>query len=127
MRSIFFIGLAAVMLVACTPSADPTVNLSGRATAGPVCPVESIPPDPACEPRAVAGAQIVVMDEAGESVARVTTADDGSFTVSLAPGSYGLVPQPVEGLLGTAPPVQVTVEEGVRLEPIQISYDTGIR
>ena len=69
----------------------------------------------------------MVMDEAGESVARVTTADDGSFTVSLAPGSYGLVPQPVEGLLGTAPPVQVTVEEGVRLEPIQISYDTGIR
>ena len=121
------LALVASVLLACcqAPSADQTI--AGTVTAGPVCPVVTEPPDPACEDRPVAGAEIVVRSEAGETVATVRTAEDGTFSVSVAAGRYELVPQPVEGLLGTAAAVTVTVEGGVAGEPIEIIYDTGIR
>jgi hypothetical protein len=37
-----------------------------------------------------------------------------------------LEPQPVEGLLGTAPTTEVTVEAD-RMTAVQVDYDTGIR
>jgi len=120
--------LAATMLSACGPEAGPPeTTVSGVVLAGPVCPVVTDPPDPACEDRPVADAEIVVRDESGDSVATVRSAEDGSFSIALAEGRYELLPQPVEGLMGTAATVIVTVEDGVPLEPIAISYDTGIR
>jgi hypothetical protein len=58
---------------------------------------------------------------------RLTTGLDGSFTADLAPGEYRLIPQPVEGSLGTPQPVAVIVMAGkvTRIDPIV--YDTGIR
>ena len=118
--------ITSLVVASCqAPSAGQAI--SGTATAGPVCPVVTDPPDPSCEDRPVAGAEIVVRNESGEAVARVRTAEDGSFLISLAPGRYELVPQPVAGLMGTAATVGVRVEEGVPAEPIAISYDTGIR
>src|SRR6266550_3737051 len=70
---------------------DPLPNpqsVSGRATAGPTCPVERNPPDPACAARPVAGAVLVIHDRAGAGVARVTTDKDGRFSLTLAPGAY---------------------------------------
>ena len=121
------LALVASVLLACcqAPSADQAI--AGIVTAGPVCPVVTDPPDPACDDRPVAGAEIAVRNDAGETVAKVRTAEDGSFSVTVAAGRYELVPQPVEGLLGTAAAVSVTVEEGVAVEQIEISYDTGIR
>ena len=101
--------------------------ITGVVTAGPVCPVVTDPPDPSCEDRPVAGAEIVVRNASGDEVARARSADDGTFSVSVAAGTYELVPQPVEGLMGTAAPVEVTVGEGAPAERIEISYDTGIR
>jgi hypothetical protein len=120
--------LAGTMLSACGPEAQPPdTTVSGVVLAGPVCPVVTDPPDPACEDRPVADAEIVVRDESGDSVATVRSAEDGSFSIALAEGRYELLPQPVEGLMGTAATVIVTVEDGVPVEPIAISYDTGIR
>ena len=120
--------MLAVALAGCGPSAPPADHtVTGVVTAGPVCPVVTDPPDPDCEDRPVAGAEIVVRNSSGEEVARARSADDGTFSVSVAAGSYELVPQPVEGLMGTAAPIDVTVEEGVPRERIEISYDTGIR
>jgi len=121
------LALVASVLLACcqAPSADQTI--AGIVTAGPVCPVVTDPPDPACDDRPVAGAEIVVRNDAGETVATVRSAEDGTFSVTVAAGRFELVPQPVEGLLGTAAAVSVTVEEGVAVEQIEISYDTGIR
>ena len=121
------LALVASVLLACcqAPSADQAI--AGIVTAGPVCPVVTDPPDPACDDRPVAGAEIAVRNDAGETVAKVRTAEDGSFSVTVAAGRYELVPQPVEGLLGTAAAVAVTVEGGVAGEPIEIIYDTGIR
>ena len=77
--------------------------------AGPTCPVVSDPPDPECADRPVAGAVIVVQDDEGKEVARVTTDEDGAGSIELAPGAYRLVPQPVEGLMGTAQTTELTV------------------
>jgi hypothetical protein len=97
------------------------------AVAGPTCPVVSDPPDPDCDDRPVDGAVIRVRDESGGEVARMTTDADGNATVELAPGRYVLVPQPVEGLMGTAAPIEVTLVEGMAGEPVTVAYDTGIR
>jgi hypothetical protein len=94
--------------------------------AGPVCPVERVPPDPACAPRAVAGATVVIRDGSGSEVARTVTAPDGSFFVELPVGEYLVEPQPAEGLLGTAAAQNVTVVDG-QLASVQLDYDTGIR
>ncbi len=51
------------------PSAPPGTGLAITAAAGPTCPVEKIPPDPACAPRPVAGATILIKAGAGTIVA----------------------------------------------------------
>jgi hypothetical protein len=126
MRTALFALIASAFLACCqAPTAGQPIT--GIVTAGPVCPVVREPPDPACDDRPVAGAEIVVRNASGETVARVRSAEDGTFSVAVEAGRYELVPQPVEGLMGTAAPVEVTVEDGPASEPIQISYDTGIR
>jgi hypothetical protein len=97
-----------------------------QATAGPVCPVETNPPDPACAPRPVAGAEIRVLDGGGQAVGSAVTAADGSAFLGLAPGSYTVQPQPVEGLMGTAPEMTADVQDGIATS-VELSYDTGIR
>ena len=101
-------------------------GIGGAATASPVCPVEKIPPDPACAPRPVAGAVVIIRDASGAEVARVTTVADGTFFADVAPGGYTVEAQPVTGLMGTPGPQSVTVNDGVSSE-IQLDYDTGIR
>ncbi|HEX7171167.1 MAG TPA: carboxypeptidase-like regulatory domain-containing protein [Candidatus Limnocylindria bacterium] len=107
------------------PSGGETVRI--LALAGPTCPVVSDPPDPDCEGRRVDGAVIVVLDGGGGEVARMTTNADGVAAVELPPGRYRLVPQPVDGLMGTPGPLEVTVVDGTSGEPVTIGYDTGIR
>ena len=131
-------GLAAMLillagLVACStpaagsPEPDDETAVRGIVVAGPTCPVVTDPPDPDCADRPVAGAVLVVVDAAGEEVARIASAADGTFAVALAPGRYRIVPQPVAGLMGTASQLDVTVEVGEPPDELTIAYDTGIR
>lgn len=101
-------------------------GVRGTVTAGPTCPVEREPPDPACAERPVGGAVLVFSGPDGTEVGRVTSAADGTFTLELAPGAYRLMAEPVEGLMGTPAPMDVTVQAGPPTE-LQVSYDTGIR
>jgi hypothetical protein len=101
-------------------------GIGGIAVAGPVCPVETVPPDPDCAPRPVAGAVLVIRDGAGSEVARTTTEADGSFFVEVAAGDFVIEPQPVEGLMGTAAALEVTVVVAIAAQ-VQLDYDTGIR
>ena len=96
------------------------------ATAGPVCPVETNPPDPSCAPRVVPGAQIVVQDASGTTVAEVTLDLGGLAFVALPAGSYTVVAGPVDGLMGTPAPVGASVIEGAAAV-VELNYDTGIR
>jgi hypothetical protein len=101
-------------------------TIEGIVTAGPTCPVASQPPDPGCADRPVPGALLLVVDVDGETAAEVVSGDDGRFRVSVAPGEYTFVPQPVEGLLGTAQPQDVVVTGGAVIV-LDVGYDTGIR
>ena len=107
------------------PSAGPG-NVSGKVVAGPTCPVESSPPDPQCAPRQVAGATLLVQDLAGHTLATVVSDGTGAFSLTLPPGDYVLVAQPVDGLMGTAPPLSFSVIDGSPVE-LTVGYDTGIR
>ena len=83
------------------------------------------PGDPACVPRPVAGALVIVRGPDGSEIATAQTADDGSFEVLLPPGRYTLEGAPVEGLTGSPTAVEVEVGDGVAT--IDLQYDTGIR
>lgn len=100
----------------------------GTATAGPVCPVERNPPDPACAPRPVAGATVEVHGAGGMVIATATTGADGSYRVAVPAGSVQVVAAPVAGLMRAPAPIDVVVPAGssawVRVD---LSYDTGIR
>ena len=134
-QTIAMTASAALILVVTACSGPPgssatrttTQRVTGRATAGPVCPVERNPPDPACAARPVARAVLVIQNVTGAEVARVTTDQNGRFSLALAPGAYRLVPQPVAGLMGGARPIDFLVEVGRTPPPLEVSYDTGIR
>jgi hypothetical protein len=104
----------------------PVVGVVGRVVAGPTCPVQRLPPDPACADRPVAGAVLVITDAGGTEVGRATSDANGEFAIPLPPGSYVLTPQPVPGLMGTSGPIQFTVTAGSPAD-LDVTYDTGIR
>jgi hypothetical protein len=117
--------LAALSAMACGQPPEAGVMVSGQAVAGPVCPVETNPPDPACAPRPVVGATVLAVSDSGEVVDSKTEAD-GRFRFILAPGRYEIVAQPAEGLMGTPQPFEVEVLSGP-LDLGVLMYDTGIR
>lgn len=121
--------LAVLVLIACTqPSRGQTYVVAGRAEAGPTCPVEPASPAPGqCAPRSVAGAVLVIADAAGRQLVRLTTAADGAFSTQLPAGSYVLTPQPVEGLMSTAPALPFVVSAEAHPVDVRVEYDTGIR
>lgn len=82
-------------------------------------------PSPACAPRPVEGAVIVVTDSTGADVASGTTGSDGQVVIDVTPGALVVVPQPVDGLLGTAPVVTVAVAGDQTLR-VTTDCDTGI-
>jgi hypothetical protein len=97
-------------------------------TAGPVCPVEQNPPDPACAPRPVEGAVIVATDDAGAEVCRATSGRDGAYELVLVEtGSVLVTAEPVAGLMGVPAPVNVTLTQPGQLVELDLAYDTGIR
>ena len=125
------IAVLAIVAAGCTgraveASPTPSGGIDGVASAGPTCPVEKLPADPACAPRPVSGAVLVVRDGSGVEVARATTGIDGTFFVPLPAGSYVVEPQPAEGLMGVAPAENVDVSAGARSHTVFV-YDTGIR
>lgn len=121
-----FLVLLALSACADDTGRDTEVIVTGYVHAGPMCPVESVPPDPACDDRSVAGAVILVINSVGVTVAEPVTDEDGRFTVALDPGEYRFVPQAVDGLMGTAPEQIVVVTES-GAAPLDFAYDTGIR
>ena len=102
------------------------MRLAGAAPPGPVCRVERVPPAPACAPKPVHGAHLLIRDESGKVVATLTTDASGAFSVALPLGRYTIMAQPVTGLLRAADAKQVVLGAG-GLSGLELSYDTGIR
>jgi hypothetical protein len=106
------------------PAATATVEIS--ALAGPVCPVETDPPSPDCAPRPVAAAVMVVTDAAGSELVRGVTGADGTLILEVPAGELTITPQAVEGLLGTAAPITLSIADAQTVS-VTADYDTGIR
>jgi len=130
-RLIALLGLTLLIASAAgcrSASSEPAaVLLHGQVSAGPVCPVVPASPDPACADRPVAGAILVVVDAAGDEVTRAVSGTDGRYEVRLAPGSYQLIAQPVDGLMGTPGPVPLEVRPDDGSLELNVGYDTGMR
>ena len=121
-----------VALVACGPGGSPSpaaiTGVKGTASAGPTCPVETVSPAPNCADRPVSGATIIIKDEAGKEVASTQTDKDGRYAIPLPAGDFTLIPQPVEGILGTPRPQRFRIGPSDRtFVVIDLPYDTGIR
>jgi hypothetical protein len=104
---------------------SPETGMHISAVAGPTCPVETVPPDPACAARPVARATILIDDGAGSQATVVTDAAGQAFA-ALAPGTYTVTAQGTAGFMGGPEPQQVLVEDGSVTELV-LTYDTGIR
>ena len=100
----------------------------GHVVLGPVCPVEHIPPDPACAPKPYKTFIHVWSALTGSSYQSVSTDALGSFKLSLAPGAYSLEVTPATG--GSPYPRCNQVNISVIAKETQnltFSCDTGIR
>jgi hypothetical protein len=101
-------------------------TITVRMLAGPVCPVERDPPDSNCAPRAVANAEAVLRNPAGQEVGRGVSDANGHITFSVPAGAYYVEPGPVEGLMGQAAAVALSAPPG-STSSVVVAYDTGIR
>lgn len=109
-----------------SPGGDGRTGILVIAVRGPICPVESDPPDPACLPQPVPDAVVVVRDVAGAEVTSVTTGVDGTLFIELEAGTYTLEAQPVEGTMSPPAAQSVTVPDSGGV-PVTLEYDTGVR
>jgi hypothetical protein len=98
-------------------------GVDGRAVLTPACPgPERI--DQSCPDKPYA-TTLIVLDQNGNEVKRIQTAEDGRFQVELAPGNYILRPvSQTRFPRGTDTPV--TIENG-KLTAVEIRFDSGIR
>lgn len=131
MRAHWLVPLLAFSLLSlaaarCDDGASPPAGsgITGLVTIGPQCPV--VREDSPC-PDQPYQATIVIEDEGSDEVARVTSDEDGRFSIGLEPGTYTLAPQsPNAGAPPQAGEQQVEVGDGAYTE-VLIQYDSGIR
>jgi hypothetical protein len=103
-------------------------TVTGRVVLGPVCPVERIPPDPACAPRPYKSTINVWSTWTGSSYRPVQTDAKGVFRLSLPPGAYSLaVSRPSGGsLFPRCTDLKISVATK-RTQNVTVNCDTGIR
>ena len=113
--------------VAC-PSTAGMGTIQGRVTLSPTCPVETVPPDPACAPKPYSTI-VNVQTLSGGLVASIPTDTNGFYSVKVKPGTYN-----VDASGGNPLPSCEVVRVTVLSDDIQemdlstnISCDTGIR
>jgi hypothetical protein len=99
-------------------------GVRGTARVGPTCPVERMPPDPACADRPYAGA-FVVESVGGMRIGEVTTGSDGRYSLALPPGSYRLRLASQNRLPSMAPQPFTVRSEG--WTTLDLELDSGIR
>jgi len=124
--------LAAVLLAACSlPGRASTAvgYLEGRATVGPLTPVERIGvPTPTPSPELCGGIGLTVLEADGTTeVARLQLRPDCTFAFALTPGSYIVRLRPGSNIQFSKDlPKTVKVERGETTR-LEFSVDTGIR
>jgi hypothetical protein len=98
-------------------------GIEGRVTIGPQCPVEQMGspcPDAPYE-------ALITVTRDGDTVEQRRSNSDGTFRISLDPGTYSVVAGPVDGSsMPFGRQVEVVVKPGT-LTHADLSVDSGIR
>jgi hypothetical protein len=109
-----------------TPPVESIVSgISGVSLLGPTCPVEKIPPDPACAPKPYPALILVKTPDGKREISSFRTDQDGKFSVNLPSDSYLLEPQSGQ-VFPRGISQLVTVKPGA-ITTITINFDSGIR
>jgi hypothetical protein len=99
------------------------VLVRGVVTISPTCPVERIPPDPACAPKPYRGHVLLTNTATGKSYLASTTIE-GAFSTTLTRGVYDVSRQASDSPFPICSGKVEIVNPSV---PIPISCDSGIR
>ncbi len=104
--------------------------LEGVISIGPLCPVETVPPDPACQPTAetyIAYPVGVYTSDGTKKIASILPNLDGSYILELYPGTYKvLLETSQKGVGGNNLPADITISSNDTTN-LDINIDTGIR
>jgi len=98
-------------------------GIQGKVLLGPMCPVQQVGspcPDKPIE------ADITVTDSDGKTVATGHSHADGTYRISLLPGSYTVTAKRPGGGFGFGKPVTVNVSDGTDVQ-LNLLVDSGIR
>jgi hypothetical protein len=105
-------------------------TLEGKISIGPICPVETDPPDPGCLPTIETFKAYPVSVWTSDGRRKVTILEpslDGSFKAELQPGKYLIKLDIGSSNIGSSNlPVEITVTSG-KTATLNILIDTGIR
>jgi hypothetical protein len=130
--SIFRISFLAGILVisGCKNDSDKENGfLEGMISIGPLCPVDTDPPEPRCLPTVEtykAYPVYVYTTNGSKKIALISPELDGSFKTELAPGKY-LVILDKEHRIGSSNLPQEVIIKSMETTVISIDIDTGIR
>jgi hypothetical protein len=103
--------------------------LEGKISIGPLCPVETDPPQPGCLPTAETYKEYPVgiwTTDGNRKVARISPAQDGSFSLLLVPGQY-LVKLDISTVIGGSNLPMIIEVNTLEKTTVKIDIDTGIR
>lgn len=104
--------------------------LEGIISIGPICPVETDPPDPGCLPTAETYKAYPVSiwtSNGRRKIAQINPALDGSYKTELTPGNYLVkLGTTGNGIGGSNLPAEVTIASQHETV-LNIEIDTGIR
>lgn len=104
--------------------------LQGIISIGPICPVETGPPDPGCLPTAETYKAYPVSiwtSNGRRKIAQINPALDGSYKTELAPGDYLVkLGTDTKGIGGSNLPAEVKITS-LNETILNIDIDTGIR
>lgn len=104
--------------------------LEGNISIGPICPVETIPPDPGCLPTAETYKAYPVYVKTVDGSRKITLINpslDGSFRTELGAGDYLIsLEKEQKGIGSSNLPQQVSISKD-ETTLINIMIDTGIR
>lgn len=114
-----------VVFASGVPVTKGTSGIRGTVTVGPTCPVERIPPDPACADRSLA-VRLVAVDAKGKVAAHFVSDAKGKFEVTLPAGVYMIEKEDKTMMFPSFRSTQVSVSASTFTE-VNLSFDTGIR
>ncbi len=104
--------------------------LKGTIQIGPICPVERIPPDPACLPTAdtyKAYPVSIWTSDGLRKIKQISPELSGIYLTELAPGNYRVVLERDQKMIGGSNlPQQITIMPGDSTT-LNVNIDTGIR